>query len=175
MMHTEKTGSTVWSESKRKKTTGNEVHTRRKQKSRREENKTLKKWLFSASPLLLHVSSSPLFLFTLHWAMSCNYFSAHQGFCLCVSALKTSLCPTDFQQNKEHIYPKDRPGQEVTLAAGTNMASCIIQFHSTFTLISPPSTSHCGDRQVKLASNCEPSNLCICSKIIQPLLRSCLV
>lgn len=77
--------------------------------------------------------------------MSCNYFGAHQGLCSCVSALKTSLCPTDFQWNKKRTNAKDRPGQDVTLAAGTDMASQIIQLDSTFALISSPSTLNRGD------------------------------
>lgn len=55
-----------------------------------------------------------------------------------VPALKTSLCPPDFQRNKAHLSAKDLPGQEVTLASGTNMASGIIWLHSTFAPISPP-------------------------------------
>lgn len=39
--------------------------------------------------------------------------------------------------------PKTAPGQEITEAAGTNMASNIIELHSTFALISTPSTFYC--------------------------------
>lgn len=63
--------------------------------------------------------------------MSCNYLSAHQGKKkkpYRVPALKTSLCPADFQRNKAHLSAKDLPGQEVTLASGTNMASALFGF-----------------------------------------------
>lgn len=66
-----------------------------------------------AIPKVLHVFfCSP---FTLYWATSSNYFSAHWGVSP-QSGLKTFLCPTDFQKDKEHLKAKDHPVQEVTLA-----------------------------------------------------------
>lgn len=89
----------------------------RSAEDRRSENKADRKWKKELNFLCMMWTLSPRV-----FAELCLLITSAPtgGFHPPVAAVKTSLCPEDFQQNKEHINTEDLPGQEVTVAAGTN-------------------------------------------------------
>lgn len=120
----------------------------RSAEDRRSENKAERKWKKELNFLCMMWTLSPRV-----FAELCLLITSAPtgGFHPPVAAVKTSLCPEDFQQNKEHINTEDLPGQEVTVAAGTNTpphlpTSHTVLLHPTLTLTSPPSTSQHGHR-----------------------------